>query len=608
MLDLIIFICLLSPSSLTADDGTRTANQPRTAQLGVVYTALDVVVKQPADSIEPVEAGRAQLDFTGARTVLDAVEKIVPGAFLTRRGVMGYGIATNGSGGLTLRGIGGQPNTGVLIVVDGRPDMQGLMGHPLPDFYDFSDAASVRVTQGPASVLYGSNAMGGAVEIQPSRPSPGYRTSLRTGLGSYWTTQNKLTHGGASRNWFYQLAGGVASTSGDRPSSRFRNQDASLAFGRDLNLNWKTSIQGRYGFFHVEDPGPVHAPLRNAYARVGRGGYGLHFDNSYARTSGSIRVYGNFGRHSITDGFRSIDATNGLRGTQTVFLSPNLQLDVGGDFQRYGGEARNVTTKLNYGVHHLNEGAGFARLKYAAGRRWILQSGHRQHQHSLYGSMSVPEAAATFRISDDYSVTAGMARGFRNPTIRELYLFPAPNPALKPEQMWNYQITAAAQPSRSLALTATAFYADLDDQIATVGRFPNLRLLNTGASLNRGVESTLRWSPSRRMHLHGGYAWLKSTNLLPLVPEEKLSAGLDIHAKLTTFNLSSMTVGKRYANAARTTRLGGYTNVSARVSAPVREGWTAFVSIDNLLDNRYEVLAGYPMPGINASAGLMVTF
>ena len=38
------------------------------------------------------------------------------------------------------------------------------------------------------------------------------------------------------------------------------------------------------------------------------------------------------------------------------------------------------------------------------------------------------------------------------------------------------------------------------------------------------------------------------------------------------------------------------------------EGWTAFVSVDNLLDKRYEVLAGYPMPGINASAGLMVTF
>lgn len=222
--------------------------------------------------------------------------------------------------------------------------------------------------------------------------------------------------------------------------------------------------------------------------------------------------------------------------------------------------------------------------------------------------MAVPEAAATFRFTDGYSITAGLARGFRNPTIRELYLFPAPNPTLKPEQMLNYQVTAAAQPSRSLALTATAFYADLNDQIATVGRFPNLRLLNTGASLNRGIESTARWSPNRRLHLHGGYAWLKSTNLLPLVPEQKLNTGVDFNLKRASFNLTSMTVGKRYANAARTARLGGYTTVSARVSTPIREGWTAFVSVDNLLDKRYEVLAGYPMPGINASAGLMVTF
>lgn len=608
MLDLFILICLLSPSSLPPDDVAGSTDQTKPAGLGVVYTTLDVVVKQPTDSIEPVEAGRAQMDSTGARTVLDAVEKLVPGAFLTRRGVMGYGIATNGTGGLTVRGVGGQPNTGVLIVVDGRPDMQGLMGHPLPDFYDFSDAASIRVTQGPASVMYGSNAMGGAVEIQPTRPSPGYRTSLRTGLGSYWTTQNKLTHGGAFSNWFYQLAGGVASTSGDRISSRFRNRDASLALGRDLDRNWKTSIQGRYGFFHVEDPGPVYAPLNNSYARVGRGGYGLHFDNSYARTAGSIRVYGNFGRHYITDGFRSTDSTNGVRATQSFFLTPNLQLDAGGDFQRYGGQARNVTSRLDYGMHHLSEGAGFARLKYAAGRRWILQSGYRQHQHSLYGSMAVPEAAATLRFTDGYSITAGLARGFRNPTIRELYLFPAPNPSLKPEQMLNYQVTASAQPSRSLALTATAFYADLNNQIATAGRFPNLRLLNTGTSLNRGIESTARWSPIRRLHLHGGYAWLKSTNLLPLVPEQKLNTGLDFNLKRASFDLSSMTVGKRYANASKTARLGGYTTVSARVSTSLREGWTTFVSVDNLLDKRYEVLAGYPMPGINTSAGLMVTF
>ncbi|HNY38757.1 MAG TPA: TonB-dependent receptor [Bryobacteraceae bacterium] len=608
MTGLILFFYLSALPPADSIGADKSANAINPVDLPIVYTSVDVVVKQPADGIEPVEAGRLQMDSTGARTVLDAVEKLVPGAFLTRRGVMGYGISTNGTGGITVRGVGGQPNTGVLIVVDGRPDFQGLMGHPLPDFYDFSDAAKVRVTQGPASVLYGSNAMGGAVEIEPSRPAPGYHTSLRTGLGSYWTTQNKLTHGGAYKSWFYQLAGGVSATSGDRPSSRFRDQDASLAVGRNLGSHWKASLQGRFGFFHIEDPGPTYAPLNNSYARVGRGGYGVHLDNNYAGMAGSIRPFGNFGRHYITDGFRSTDSTNGVRGVETFFLSPRLQVDAGGDFQRYGGQARNATSLLNYGEHHLHEGAGFARLKYAAGARWILQGGYRQHGHSLYGSMQVPEASATFRIAEGYALTAGLARGFRNPTIRELFLFPAPNPKLQPESMLNYQATLSAHPSRSLALTATGFYADLKDQIATTGRYPNLQLLNSGAALNRGFESTARWSPSRRVQLHGGYAYLRSTNLLPFVPAQKFNSALDYSLRRATFSLSSMTVGKRFANTAKTARLGGYTTISARVSMPVREGWTVFCGVDNLLDKRYEVLAGYPMPGVNATAGLMIHF
>ena len=137
---------------------------------------MQVIVSEPAP-VETTAIGTAiEIDRGGARTVFDAVDQLVPGAFVTRRGVMGYGIATNGTGSVSIRGVGASPNTGVLIVVDGRPDMQGLMGHPLPDFYSLSNAQSVSVTEGPASVLYGSNAMGGAIEIVPSKPAGGTHT------------------------------------------------------------------------------------------------------------------------------------------------------------------------------------------------------------------------------------------------------------------------------------------------------------------------------------------------------------------------------------------------------------------------------------------------
>ena len=135
-----------------------------------LHTSVDVVVRDVSGT-GPSVSSALEIDKSGARTVYDAVDRLVPGAYVTRRGVMGFGL---GSGnGVLLRGIGGSPTTGLLVVVDGRPDFMGLMGHPIPDFYTLSDVEMLSITVGPASVLYGNGAMGGVIEITPTRPREG---------------------------------------------------------------------------------------------------------------------------------------------------------------------------------------------------------------------------------------------------------------------------------------------------------------------------------------------------------------------------------------------------------------------------------------------------
>ena len=138
-----------------------------------------------------VEQTALEIDRGNARTVFDAVENLVPSAYVTRMGILGLGLGESGS--MTLRGLGGSPTTELLVVVDGRPDFMGLMGHPMPDFYTLTDVGSLSVTEGPASVLYGSNAMGGAIEIKPARPLQGEHTDLMASLGSYYTGQYRLS-------------------------------------------------------------------------------------------------------------------------------------------------------------------------------------------------------------------------------------------------------------------------------------------------------------------------------------------------------------------------------------------------------------------------------
>jgi len=572
-------------------------------------TAVDVVVRAAgAETAQTIATTALEIESTGARTVLDAVDRLAPGAFVTRRGVMGYGIATNGTGAVNVRGIGGSPNTGVLIVIDGRPDFQALMGHPLPDLYTLSDAASVRVTLGPASVLYGSNAMGGAVEIIPAQPEAGFQTRLTSSLGSWWTTQHRLNHAAKFTKGFYSLNAGYSGTSGERPSSDFRNPDATFTAGGDLSEHWKASLESRYGFFHVEDPGTVFAPLQGSYARVGRGGYSLNLNNAYSRSHGYIRQYGAWGRHFITDGFRSTDSTRGVRAMQTFLLHPSLTADFGGDFNHYGGEARNVRSRLDYGEHTLNEGAGFSRAQWQASPRFSLAGGYRYHRHSVYGGLSVPEASATVRISPRASWSAGVSRGFRNPAIRELYLFPAPNPSLQPERLWNWQSTLYLQPHRTLTAWATGYYSSLSNQVLTLGRFPNLRLENSGRAILRGVDVQSQWRPSRAWMVSAGTGVLRSAQIAPLIPANKFNGSVHYQHRRFTAGLSAMAVGRRYANAARTATLGGYPLLTLQGSWKASRRATVFALVDNLLNHRYEILPGYVMPGVNAAGGVTLQF
>lgn len=571
-----------------------------------VHATVDVVVRDNAAAA--TAPASLAVDRTAARTVFDAIDDVVPGVSVTRRGVMGYGIATNGTGGVSIRGIGGQPNTGILVVVDGRPEMQSLMGHPLPDAYSLSDAQAVAVTLGPASVLYGSNAMGGVIDIQTRQPSSGLSGRVSGSIGSFLTGQQRLAIGGANDRAFFSATVGLDHTRGDRPRSAYRGATATLSAGTGLSRSWRATVHGNVTDFRVEDPGPVRAPLPSSEAVVDRGGLSLTLDNATNRSWGYTRAYATFGHHVITDGFRSVDDRAGLRLHQHIAAGSRTLIEVGADMSRSGGRAKNVQTGLDYGSHRRTETAVFARAEHRLTSGVGLHAGVRYDHDSLTGGITVPEIGAAVSLAEWATLAASAGRGFRNPTIRELYLFPAPNPGLKPERLWNYQASLQLRPLASLSAGVTAYYADVDNLIVTLGRFPNLMLRNEGRALNRGLEATLRWRLSSTVECSGGYAYLRSTNLAPLVPAHKLTYAVDAQLARVSLRMGGMTVGQRWADTSKTATLSGYTTLSLKATVPVTPRLSLFVLVDNLLDRSYEVVPGYPMPGANVMGGMTLAF
>jgi len=592
------------PESRTLSDCS--ANPQFKLRPAIVQTTISVVVTD--GGVSTVASGSAaQIDRTSARTVFDAVEDLSPGLYVTRRGTMGYGIADNGTGAVNIRGVGGSPNTDVLVVLDGRPDYQGEMGHPLPDFYDLSEAGSISVIEGPASVLYGTNALGGAVEIAPREPGAKPEFQLTSSLGSYMTGQNRLWTGFRKGRGVYSLAAGVNYTNGDRSNSAFHSQNVSAGTSYTLTQTWKVSLDGNYGHFLVHDPGPLDDPLIGSAASVGRGGFSLDLANSTNSWNGYTRFFSTWGHNAITDGFLSVDRITGGRIFETVSLARSTAIDFGTDIVNYGGTA-STTSGFSWGNHQINDAAGFVRGHWSPTSSLLLYAGVRYQTNSQFGDLAVPEFGATWSVAERVSLSASIGEGFRNPTIRELYLFPAPNPNLLPERMWNYQTILQFRATNNVIAQATLYYANLTDQIVTVGNYPNLELLNTGKAVNKGVEASLRWSVRRRISTSVGYAYLHSTNLAPLVPQTRATLGLDWDLKRAFMHLGLQAVARRYTDESHTTQLGAYPLASAKITLPLQRNLDLLVMLDNALNHKYEVLPGYPMPGVNAAGGISIHF
>jgi hypothetical protein len=226
------------------------------------------------------------------------------------------------------------------------------------------------------------------------------------------------------------------------------------------------------------------APLSNSYARVGRGGFSANLDNSTSRTWGYMRFYQSNGNHYITDGFRSTDETTGFRLSQNFALSREMTAEVGSDVVHYGGHARNVTGKLDYGEHSMTSAAGFSRLQWTPTLRARFPCGRALRRPTPlpapHGPGSRRELHAQGRIH------CGGVRFARLPQShdRELYLFRAPNPACsKPRITCGTTRRACTPARRERRREPHGYYADLSDMVVTQGPLSEPTPFERGAAL-----------------------------------------------------------------------------------------------------------------------------
>lgn len=139
-------------------DTTRVLNE-------VVVTGTNNTVPQKLLPYTVSVVNNRQLEATGQTQVLSAISGMVPSLFVSQRSIFGFGVSNGGSGHIKLRGVGGDRASAVLMMVDGQPQFAGIYSHHIADFYDKEYVERVEVLRGPGSVLYGSNAMAGTINV-----------------------------------------------------------------------------------------------------------------------------------------------------------------------------------------------------------------------------------------------------------------------------------------------------------------------------------------------------------------------------------------------------------------------------------------------------------
>ena len=205
--------------------------------------------------------GRPVIEQSMQPSLLPVLTEQVPGLFVTSRGVMGYGVSDGQAGTISLRGLSGG-SAQLMVLIDGHPQYAGIFGHPIADAYQSLLADRVEVLRGPASVLYGSNAMGGVINIVTRKMhEDGVRTDLHAGYGSYNTLETELTNRIRKGRFNSVVSGSYNRTDGHRADMGFEQYGGYAKLGYDLTDNWNMYADVNVTHFNASYPGPVSAPL-----------------------------------------------------------------------------------------------------------------------------------------------------------------------------------------------------------------------------------------------------------------------------------------------------------------------------------------------------------
>lgn len=576
---------------------------------------------------------RTELTETQRTNILPTLSEQVPGIFVSQRGVLGYGVSSGAAGSISVRGLGSGAGQ-ALILIDGHPQYQGVFGHGIADAYQTMMVDRVEVLRGPASLLYGGNAMGGVINIVTrGMHEDGVRTHVNLSGGSYGTWQAEASNQVKVGKFSSTVAAQYSRTDGHRERMGFEQYGGYLKLQYDINDNWNIFVDGNITHFNASNPGEVEKPLFEADQWITRAAAAVGVENHYDKVDGRLSVYDNFGFHKINDGyklgekpktelFRSKDAVAGVSLFETLNLFKGSHITLGFDYQHIYGRAyytdretgEVITDRNNRAIQsahaHNNEFAGYVDVRQDFTSWLTVNAGVRYDHHSVAGGEWIPQAGVVFRPLKTAEIKLTASKGFRNPTTKDLYLYkPANHDSLRAERIWNYEFAWNHRLlNNRLRYGVNVFYLKGDNMIQNVKG----RNVNTGKIENCGAEVEASWQINKHWTVSTNHSYLHMRYHIVGAPEYKGYLGATMRYGKWSANLGVQQVNNLYtsvnADDSSKDAKENFTLVNAGVKLQATKLLAFWLRGENLLNQKYEINSGYPMPRATVMGGVNLTF
>ncbi len=261
-----------------------------------------------------------------------------------------------------------------------------------------------------------------------------------------------------------------------------------------------------------------------------------------------------------------------------------------------------ATKNKQSGRSYRNEIAGYVDFRQDLLSWLTLDAGVRVDHHSVTGTEWIPQGGIVVRPMETGEVKAMVSKGFRNPTMREMYLYPPSNEELKPERLWNYELSWRHRLG-SVRYGANVFYIKGDNMIQTINR----KNVNTGEIENYGAELEGAWQIDGHWQLSTNHALLHMKNPVVAAPTYKGFLGGNYRNERWTITAGLQYISGLYTDVVAEEKKENFCLLNASVNYQLTKMIGLWVRGENLLAQSYEINLGYPMPRATFMGGIHVS-